>query len=197
MSLTLLLPYKILARFVPDCDHDKLYTQALFRTFIYLLPSRKSYYLLSFCTINHFVRVAVTFSFFFFPNGGHHIWNETHHCFSPWTGLSLFIFSSSSCSLSVRGPRGRSIALSGSQDPTCPSGLSQPASQPASLPFSLDSVEVNISRGGCMEKHFPFSRCSQMSILVFHTARHFPALSNHSASRRFQPMQKINDIIAT
>lgn len=66
MSLTLLLPYKILARFVPDCDHDKLYTQALFRTFIYLLPSRKSYYLLSFCTINHFVRVAVTFSFFFF-----------------------------------------------------------------------------------------------------------------------------------
>lgn len=191
MSLTLLLPYKILVRFVPDCDHDKLYTQALFRTFIYLLPFRKSYYLLSFCTINHFVRVAVTF--FFLPNGGYHIWNETHHCFSPWTGLSLFIFLFLVL-LSVRsGPQGRSIGLSGSQDPTCPSGLSQPAS----LPCSLNSVEVNISRGDVMEKHFPFSRCSQMSILVFHTARHFPALSNHSASRRFQPMQKINDIIAT
>lgn len=33
-------------------------------TIIYLLPFRKSNYLFSFCTINHFVRAAVTFFFF-------------------------------------------------------------------------------------------------------------------------------------
>lgn len=96
--------------FMTDCDHDALIihssTVLHSRTFIYLLPFRKSNYLLSFCTINHFVRVAVTF----FPNGGHLIWNETHHCLSPQTGLSflfsplLFIFSSSSSSLSTQGP---------------------------------------------------------------------------------------------
>lgn len=93
-----------------NCDHDALIIDSSkvlhSRTFIYLLPFRKSNYLLSFCTINHFVRVAVTF----FPNGGHLIWNETHHCLSPQTGLSflffplLFIFSSSSSFLSTQGP---------------------------------------------------------------------------------------------
>lgn len=101
MSLTLLLPYKILARFVPDCDHDKLYTQALFRTFIYLLPSRKSYYLLSFCTIHHFVRVAVTFSFFFLQmvdiifgmkpiTAFHH--GQAYHCLFSLPRLALCPF---------------------------------------------------------------------------------------------------------
>lgn len=142
MSLTLLLPYKILVRFVPDCDHDKLCTQALFRTFIYLLPFRKSYYLLSFCTINHFVRVAVTFFFFFFKWWTSYLeWNPSLLFTMDRLIIVYFLFL---VLLSVRsGPQGRSIGLSGSQDPTCPSGLSQPAS----LPFSLNSVEVNISRG--------------------------------------------------
>lgn len=111
------------------------------------------------------------------------------------------------------GPRGRSIGLSGSQDPTCLSGLSQPAnhslpqsfsepvsqsaSQSAGLLFSLSPVEVNISSRDAWKNISLFSQCSQMSILVFHTARHFPVLSNRSASGSFQPMQKINDIIAT
>ncbi|CAJ1068387.1 zinc finger BED domain-containing protein 1-like isoform X2 [Xyrichtys novacula] len=85
------------------------------------------------------------------------------------------------------GPRGPSTGLSGIQNPTCQSGLSQPATQSisesAALPFCFKSVEVNISRG-CMEKHFPFSHRSQMRILVFHTARHFPALSNRSVSQQ-------------
>lgn len=128
---------------------------------------------------------------------------------SPQTGLSSLFFTLVFIFLSLlflsfhSGPRGRSIGLSDSQDPTCPSGLSQSAthsvSESVALHFSLNSVEVNSSRGGGMhgKKHFPFSHCSQMSILVFHTARHFPALSNRTASRSFQPMQKINDIIAT
>lgn len=103
------------------------------------------------------------------------------------------------------GPQGRSIGLSGCQKSRCPSGLSQPANHSVSLPLSLKSGEVNSRVGGAgdgearggMEKHFPFSHSSQMSILVFCTVRHFPALSNRSASHSSQPMQKINDIIAT
>ena len=83
-----------------------IYTQALLsKTIVYLLLFRKSNYLFFFCTINHFVRLAVTF---LFPNSGYLIWNETHHWFLLQTALIipflpysfLFIVSSSSSSSS-------------------------------------------------------------------------------------------------
>ncbi len=145
----------------------------------------------------------------FFPNGGHLIWNETHHCHSLQTGLSflffplLFIFSSSSSSLSTQGPGAGLSACQAARIPHVRQGwVSLPLTQSVSQSVGRSSPQSRLcggkhQRGGSMEKHFPFSHCSQMSILVFHTARHFPALSNRSASRSFQPMQKINDIIAT
>lgn len=158
MSFALLLPELI---FLPDCDHDGLIihsSKSLHSlTFIYLVPFRKSYYFLSFFTINHFERVVVTF----LPNAGHLIWNETPHCLSTSTGLSflfftlLFIFSSSSSSPSIQGP---GAALSACQ--TAMSVRAESACHSLSwsvgLPLSLNSVEVNISRRGCMEKTFPF-----------------------------------------
>lgn len=118
-----------------NCDHDALIIDSSkvlhSRTFIYLLPFRKSNYLLSFCTINHFVRVAVTFFSKWWTS-----YLERNPSL-PFTAdrliipflppLVYFLFL---LFLSVHsGPRDRSIGLSGSQDPTCPSGLSQPATQ--------------------------------------------------------------------
>lgn len=109
-------------------------------------PSDKkttTYYWASFGTIHHFVRGAVTVSFFFpfFPpprppprqmvdiifemkpitaSDRRH----AYHCFS-------FSFSCSP-SPSVWGSGGRSVGLPRIQEPTCPSGLSQPVNRPVS-----------------------------------------------------------------
>lgn len=112
----------------------------------------------------------------------------------------LFIFFSSFSSPSSQGPRAGPLACQPANlDLTCPSGLSQPAKHSVSqLSSRLNPVKVNISgRGKLYGKYFPFCHRSQMSTLIFHTARHFPVLSNCSTLRSFQPVQKISDIIAT
>lgn len=196
---------------MPDCDQDGLighsskglgdYTRGLLFT---CYPSE------NWIICSPFVQSIIFWEWLsLLPNGGHLICNETRHCFSPRTSLSFLFFL-----LLVYFPTVPPL-LFGPLGAPCRTAVYRPVRQPGShmsvraesachslspavsLPSGLNSAEVNISRGGCTEKHFPFSHCSQMSILVFHTARHFPALSNRSASHCFQPMQKINDIIAT
>lgn len=112
----------------------------------------------------------------------------------------LFIFFSSFSSPSSQGPRAGPLACQPANlDLTCPSGLSQPAKHSVSqFSFRINSVKVNISGSGKLYgKYFPFCHRSQMSTLIFHTARHFPVLANCLTLRSFQPVQKISDIIAT
>ena len=121
----------------------------------------------SFCTINHFAGAAV--KFFFFQTADILLGMKTHQCLSAPTDLSFLFFPpcvyfpSSSSSLSTQGPGAGLSACQTARIQRVRQGwVSLPLSHSASqsvglLPFSLHSVEVNISRG-CMEKHFPFSQ---------------------------------------
>lgn len=137
---------------------------------IYLLLSGKYNYLFSFRAASHFT-------------GSSRLPLKWRAGMEAIASLSVFfptsfVFLPSQSTQSL-GPA-PSTGLWDSLDLTCPSRLIQPATHPLS-PSVRQPVSRSVLPPHSPDKHFLFNCRSETSALAFHTARHFPALSNHSA----------------